>query len=485
LYSIGRHHFNPVLNFRDTTQILLAKKEIKADIEFAEKDLLDYLKNKLNDFETPAQNASISFENDKTGILSEKTGLKIDYENLLKKLKAQLEALQTPYIKVELVPDIPQIRKYEVEDRAPEIEEILARAPLAVSYNGKEWKLTKEDLKKYLDFERQNDIAVLAISKEKSAQFFEEISKEIDVLSRDAKFNIKDGRVVEFQTSRLGLKVDEEATRAALNSILLNGYPTINAIVETDTPKLTTADTNDFGVSELLGRGESDFKGSPQNRVHNIQTGAKILNGILLKPGEEFSIIKALGEIDDEHGFKKELVIKENRTIKEFGGGLCQIGTTMFRAAIDSGLPILERRPHSYRVGYYEPAGFDATIYNPSPDLKFKNDTPGHILILTKVEGTKLIFDFWGQKDGREVTYTKPVIYNITLPPPVKYINTTELAAGQKKKLESAHNGADAYFEYTVKYNDENKQDIEQTFRSHYRPWAEVWLVGATSTPET
>jgi len=240
-----------------------------------------------------------------------------------------------------------------------------------------------------------------------------------------------------------------------------------------------------LGISDVLGTGTSDFKGSPRNRIHNIKTGAEILNGLLIKPGEKFSLITALGEIDGEHGFKQELVIKQNRTIPEFGGGLCQIGTTVFRTAIDGGLPIVERRNHSYRVSYYEPAGTDATIYSPSPDLKFSNDTGAHILIQTKIQGTKLIFEFWGKDDGREIAYTKPVIKNITNPPPPKYIKTTELPVGKKKKIETAHKGADAYFQYTVKYNDENKEDINETFYSHYRPWAEVWMVGATSTDES
>ena len=206
------------------------------------------------------------------------------------------------------------------------------------------------------------------------------------------------------------------------------------------------------------------------------------MNCLLIKPGETFSAIKAIGTIDEENGFKKELVIKDNKTTPEFGGGLCQIGTTLFRAALGSGLPLAERRNHSYRVTYYEPAGTDATIYNPSPDLKFLNDTRGYVLIQTKIDGTKLIFEFWGKRDGRESSYTNPVIYNLVAPPPTKYIYTTELPVGQKKKIETAHKGADAYFKYTIKYPDERGL-VEKTFNSHYKPWAEVWLIGATSTP--
>ncbi|MEK7067544.1 MAG: VanW family protein, partial [Patescibacteria group bacterium] len=268
-----------------------------------------------------------------------------------------------------------------------------------------------------------------------------------------------------------------------LNKILSNGYPAINLVMDSEAPQITTANVNNLGITDLLGKGESDFTGSPPNRIHNIETGANKLNGLLIKPGETFSAIKAIGNVDGENGFLKELVIKEDRTTPEFGGGLCQVGTTLFRAALGSGLPIAERRSHSYRVVYYEPAGTDATIYNPSPDLKFTNNTGNYILIQTKIEGNKLAFEFWGKKDGRESSYTNSVIYNITAPPPVRYIYTTELAIGEKKKVETAHKGADAYFKYTIKYPDE-RGSIEKTFTSHYKPWAEVWLIGATSTPQ-
>ncbi|MFC1612360.1 VanW family protein [Patescibacteria group bacterium] len=484
LYSVGRYSHNPFANLKNTIQILLSRKIIHAELELSEDNLLSFLQERLADYETPARNASIEFEGEKINITKEIDGITIDYQNLLQTLKAQLENFQSPYVSVNIFADSAEIKKYEVEDRVSEIKNALDRAPLSIKYKNREWYISKWALKKYLEFAKQEDVAMLVISKEKSAPFFETISKAVDIAAREAKFSVKDGRVTEFQTSRLGIKADIEATRAALNTILTDGFPTVHLIIKNDIPDTTTADANNFGISELLGIGTSDFSGSPYNRIHNIKTGAKILNGLLIEPDEEFSLLDALGEIDKEHGFKPELVIKDNRTIPEYGGGLCQIGTTVFRVAIDTGLPISERRNHSYRVSYYEPAGFDATIYNPSPDLKFINDTPGHILIQTRIEGMKLIFEFWGKKDEREVTYTKPVIENITDPPPVKYIVTTELAPNVKRKVESAHKGAEASFDYIVNYNNEEKENIDITFHSFYRPWAEMWLVGATSTLE-
>ena len=154
----------------------------------------------------------------------------------------------------------------------------------------------------------------------------------------------------------------------------------------------------------------------------------------------------------------------------------------LFRSAVDTGLQITERRNHSYRVSYYEPAGTDATIYDPAPDFKFRNDTAKHIYINAYIIGTEITFEFWGTNDGREVKVDKPSIYNIVQPPPTKLIETLDLAPGKKKCTESAHAGADAHFATTITYADGRVR--EETFRSHYRPWQAVCLIGVEQLSE-
>lgn len=165
---------------------------------------------------------------------------------------------------------------------------------------------------------------------------------------------------------------------------------------------------NKLGIKELIGKGESNFAGSPANRIHNIKIAAEKLNGILLKPNQEYSLIENIGEINKETGYKPELVIKEDKTIPEYGGGLCQIATTNFRAAMNTGLPVTERQSHSYSVQYYDPPGTDATLYIPHPDFRFFNDTNNYILIQTAISKNNLILELYGTKDGREIKLEGP-----------------------------------------------------------------------------
>ncbi|TSA46411.1 hypothetical protein D4R52_00550, partial [bacterium] len=208
-------------------------------------------------------------------------------------------------------------------------------------------------------------------------------------------------------------------------------------------PQVRLTDLNNLGIQELLATGKSDFTGSTASRITNIRVGAARYRGLIIKPGEIFSFNKFLGPIDAEHGFKPELVIKPEGTVPEFGGGLCQVSSTAFRAAFFGGLPILERRNHSYAVKYYEwisddqprAVGLDATIYPGAVDMKFQNDTPGAILIWTRVEGNRLYFDFYGTPDHRVVTVDGPHPYDLRSSGAVKSkVSRTVTQNGEKKE---------------------------------------------------
>ena len=166
----------------------------------------------------------------------------------------------------------------------------------------------------------------------------------------------------------------------------------------------------DLGLTNLLGQGQSNFTGSPDSRIHNIKLGAAKFDRLLLKPDEEFSFNRVLGEIGPQQGYLEELVIKKDKTIPEYGGGLCQVSTTLFRAVVKAGLKITQRYAHAFPIVYYSPPGFDATIYPPQPDLRFVNDTPNYIYIQNRIEDNELFFEIYGPDDGRQIKIQGPTI---------------------------------------------------------------------------
>ena len=168
--------------------------------------------------------------------------------------------------------------------------------------------------------------------------------------------------------------------------------------------------------------------------------------------------------------------------MRDDGGGICQFSTTIFRAALDAGLPIVTRTAHSYRVGYYEQGGnkpgFDATVFAPAVDFQFKNDTDHHILVQTVVDRTnaKLQVDFYGMRDGRKVEISTPVVSNVVPALPNKYQDDPTLPKGTTKQVDFSAQGATSVFTRKVYKND--KLLIDDVFKSNYRPWQAVFLVG-------
>lgn len=294
------------------------------------------------------------------------------------------------------------------------------------------------------------------------------------------------GKVVEFKPAKDGITVEKDKLKDAFRQALIlieNGQKESNAEVpiKTTSPVITTASVNNLGIKELIGTGKSQFKNSAATRMHNISLAASRLNGMVIPPGETLSFNEALGDVSFFTGYQQAYVIKEGKIILGDGGGVCQVSTTLFRAALSSGLPIVERRAHSYRVSYYEQdssPGIDATVYSPSPDLKIKNDTPAHILIQSYFDkkNSALTFEFYGTSDGRVATITKPKLWDFTPPPPDLYQDDPTLPQGTVKQINSKASGAKAAFDYKVVKGAEVLQN--RTFLSVYRPWQGLYMRG-------
>ena len=410
-------------------------------------------------------------------------GRLIATQPLLTSLQRGLEALEAPREVIRSTETTPSVSVPEATQLLPQVVALIDRLPVALMFGDQRWELTAEKLLPLLTVARTNGSLSLALGQDFASTVLDPIILALDQPASPPKFTLTDGRVTLWQPPKNGQKLNTGLTLQRFNQALFQdgALRTVELAVDIKVAPSVDGEGRDLGIQELIGVGRSNFKGSPPNRRHNIAVGAAALNGLLIAPDETFSLLKALGDIDATNGYLPELVIKGNKTIPEYGGGLCQIGTTTFRAALASGLPIVERQNHSYRVPYYEPAGTDATIYSPKPDFRFLNDTGHSILIQTKIIKDDLVFEFWGTKDQRVVVQTPSKIYNIQKPPAKKVIPTIDLKPGEEKCTERAHSGADAEFTYTVTYADGTVKT--ETFRSHYRPWQEVCLVGVASLP--
>lgn len=316
--------------------------------------------------------------------------------------------------------------------------------------------------------------------------FLSSAEEKYNTPAKNALFKFENGKVVEFRKESDGLKVKSDQFLSEFDKIIisLEGNELNKKIIlnsEIISPEIKLADINEYGIEEFIAEGKSDYTHSIPQRVHNLTLAASKFNGILIPKGKVFSFGEAVGDISSLTGYQPAYVIKDGKTVLGDGGGVCQVSTTLFRAALNAGLPIVERHAHAYRVGYYEndsEPGFDATVYAPTVDLKIKNDTPGYILIETEIdkENNLLYFKFYGKKDNRKVEVSKATVYDVVPALPSKYQDDPTLKRGVVKQVDFAAGGAKAFFTYKV-YQGE-KQVINEKFTSNFRPWAAVYLVG-------
>lgn len=243
-----------------------------------------------------------------------------------------------------------------------------------------------------------------------------------------------------------GRSVDLDLLAELAVQALDTGVTEIFVPITETPPTLTVNDPalREMGVRELVAFGESDFTGSPVNRRHNIAVGLKRFDGYLVPKDAVFSFVARLGPVDGTTGYRKELVIKGNRTEPDYGGGLCQVSSTAYRGVWEAGFPIVERRNHSYAVSYYGPQGTDATTYVPNPDLKFRNDSPGALLLQTYAENDRAYFLYYGTKPARTADVVGPYTWDRKPAPPPRTEYTAALAPGERKVLGHAVPGLKA-----------------------------------------
>lgn len=468
-------------------------REIEMSYSFDKERAKTFIIENIKEVEIPAENATFTVEKNTSevsfSIEPERIGRQIDFDLAFSDIENNLKQLTANKVNLKTVTARPSVHATDLEFLKPEAEALISRGSLKLidpSASSSFWTVKKEILASWIISEGEINNFRLSLDLEKIAKYLKDkIAVDIDQEAKTPKYEIKNGKMTSWQTGADGKKLNLETSASKIKEEYLTNKINEATLIVDVVKNEITENTDDLNIKEIIGTGHSNFSGSPANRRHNIQVGAEAVNGMLIAPGDEFSLVETLGEIDASTGYLPELVIKNNKTIPEYGGGLCQVATTVFRSALVSGLPITARQNHSYRVSYYEPAGTDAAVYDPWPDMRFLNDSGNYILIQARIVKNDIYFDFWGQKDGRVASSSKPVVYNITKPAPAKLIETTDLKPGEKKCTERAHNGADAYFDYSVTYAGGDNKTTR--FKSHYVPWQEVCLIGkaATSTPVT
>lgn len=477
----SQHSGNIFRNLMSQVNTLVQKTIVQPDLQINNSSILDEIATQVR--KKPV-NAVLSYDEVTNSegtpsavftISDGQNGIELNSEEFIAQIKNYLVFnTYTSTLPVKTVkPDLAG----EKLKKSKNILEYSYKNPLTLHFQTNSWEINSKQLVTILNLKNNNGI----LSKEKAMQYINSLASNIDqqVTEGQFEFDANSKKVAIFKPSQEGRKLNQEKTYDLITAALENQSSNIDLPVDTVKPKVQTTDVNNLGIKELIGRGISNFAGSIPNRIFNVGLTASKINGTLVPPREVFSFNQTIGDITAATGFKQAYVIKAGRTVLDDGGGVCQDSTTLFRAVLNAGLPVIKRTAHAYRVGYYEQGflpGLDATIYYPSVDFQFKNDTQNNILIQAYTVGTTLYFDLYGTSDGRVVNLTTPVVTNVIPAPADLRQDDPTLPKGVVKQVDFAARGATVKFNRTVIRNGEIITN--ETWTSIYKPWQAIYLVG-------
>jgi vancomycin resistance protein YoaR len=505
-YAVGRSK-DLLGNLEDQTQARFIGVAVPPVLQYDFGKALVYLQGVAAEVDQPAQEAKLEMDLNNMDVVAipGQMGKQIDIAAMygliadpighLKDAVIPLDVTEYPPDVMDATPQAETARNLLSQDFALTIENSLPGDPPS-------WLLTPSMLADMLTFRKVKDTTgthyLLALDEGKLANLLMPLAAPLSRKVANARylFNESTRQLDLYIPSQPGRELNVEKTIRSIQDAVSQGAHGAPLGFDFAAPEIGDAmDASALGITELLPQGMgtqwTSFSGSSNERIHNITLASGQFNGVLVKPGAEFSMGEQLGDVSLDTGYSEALIIINGATVKGAGGGVCQVSTTLFRMAFMAGYPITMRYAHAYRVGYYENgdgpvhlgAGFDATVFLPDVDLKFINDSDHWLLMETEVDlSTKrLYWRFYSTYDGRSVNYNA-VVTNEKPQPDPKWEPNPNLAPNEYKQVEwQAPPGEDVTVSRTV--SRDGQVISQKTFPTHYLPWGNVCQYNPDTPP--
>ncbi|MGI6227168.1 MAG: VanW family protein [Peptococcales bacterium] len=327
-------------------------------------------------------------------------------------------------------------------------------------------KIKKDGFYVPLELEIREDLAIFEI---------ERLTAEILQKPQNAKFKITSQNIVIIEPDISGVGIEVEKMISELKGNLkLQGPLSIKVVTKEIKADTTEEDLKKLNVHTLIGQFTTWFNPQQKSRSANIKLAAQALNDYLLAPKEEFSFNKIVGPRTKEAGYNDAPIILNKQFVDGLGGGVCQVSSTLYNVLIRSNLLIVERHPHSLPVGYV-PKGMDAAVVYGLKDLRFMNNTKGHILFKTYVGQGSITIKLFGSKEEMQNIEVVSIVEKI-FTPKIIIKNKEELAKGQVTVEQHGEEGYLVRVERIIKDMEENILVHEMLSRDYYPPVDKIIL---------
>jgi vancomycin resistance protein YoaR len=480
---------NPLERIRNWWQLSRGGLDLAPVIQIDANTLQQYLLQVSDAIEQPPRDAAVSIAAGKVLPTSARIGRQMLIDQTSIEVMQTLQSLQSHTIAIRTRTLMPQIDDAGIVAAVDEARLLLKR-PLRLRQGTRDWTWDEERIANLIAIRAEQGTLITEIDQERLARQVEKLAQIVDSGSSEPRLAFRAGEVAIIEPGQTGLRLKQSEAIEAIVAALQSDLHLVNLPTEEVQPNVTEATLPSLGIIELVSEGQSSFAGSASYRVTNIKAGAARMNGVLIPPDAEFSFNTQLGEVDEKHGFVQGYAVIGNRTQLEWGGGVCQVSTTVFRAAFWGGVPITERHAHPFYISWYDrfsfpndaAPGMDATIFTGALDLKFSNDTGNWLLMQATVDEADQVLriQLYGTRPNRIVQVVGPEISNQVNPPaqPV-YITDDTLPAGTVKQTDQARRGMDISV-YRVITNNGVKQEPELFF-TRFKAWPDVFVRGIGS----
>jgi vancomycin resistance protein YoaR len=487
-YRVGRSG-GAVDNVRAVSDVRQNGIDLPLEVTFDQAQAQAYLVQVAAQLEEPPVDATLRLVGTQVEYLPSREGRQVLVDATLAELTAGLQSFKPTTTPIQARAIAPRLSDAAALEARAQIEHLLAE-PLMLTFGEREYLWGAADLARFIEIARLPGATSDTLQVNLNGALIESallpIADATEQPGTKPRVDWNDGDLRIITPGDTGLRVDEPRARDMIVAALFADQRAIALPERVIDPPVTEKNLRQLGIDELVGVGQSDFTGSAAYRVTNIGVGMNLLNGILLAPGEEFSFNNYIGSINAENGFVEGYAIIQNRTQLEYGGGICQDSTTIFRAAFWAGLPITERWGHSFYISWYDKyglgplgsgPGLDATIFTGGPDLKFLNDTGRWLLIQTSSNPRTGLaqVELYGTKPDRSVEITHRIYDRVPAPTDPVFVPDPEQAQGSVRQSDTARGGMTIDVYRIVTENGVAKEP--ELFRTRFRPWPNIFTV--------
>jgi vancomycin resistance protein YoaR len=487
-YRAGRGN-GLIENLQEVYAIWENGLDLPVHVTFDQNKLRAYVAGVSAELEQAPLDAQLRLDGTTVSTQPARTGRQVLVDQTVSEISANLATFTPRTVALQTRDIAPRLDDAAVADARARIEAIL-QAPLTLEVEKKQYVWTPEEMALMLNIGRvpqtsATDTIAVELNSYQVGRRIRQIADETGRGSVNPRVDWNNGNLRITKPGQPGLRLDEQQAIATIAAAITGSNRALALPVREVEPQVTEANLHSLGINELVSTGRSDFTGSAEYRINNIGVGMGILNGILIAPGEEFSFNNNIGSIDARNGFVEGYAIIQDRTQLEFGGGICQDSTTLFRAAFWAGLPITERWGHSFYINWYDKyglgangngPGMDATIFTGGPDLKFLNDTGNWLLMQSSSNPRTGLAEvsFYGTKPNRTVELQQKILKRVPAPAGPKFVTDPKQPIGTSRQSDHARGGMTIAVYRTITENGVRKQP--ELFQTNFRAWPNIYV---------